>query len=105
MSSGCSKTPQGTAETAGRSEEAPKGSPRSTEVTMKHDKTDVFGIPYEAPERDEAVAQYQRRSMHKLHIAEWHGAEFEQLEGKLTTEDVACCSSRGEGGWTSTRTT
>ena len=74
-------------------------------MTMKDDRTDVFGIPYEAPERDEAVAQYQRRSMHKLHIAEWHGAEFEQLEGKLTTEDVACCPSRGEGGWTSTRTT
>jgi hypothetical protein len=25
--------------------------------------------------------------MHKLHIAEWHGAEFERLEGELTTAD------------------
>lgn len=49
-------------------------------MTTKDDRTNIFGIPYESPERDEAVAQYQRRSMHKLHIAEWHGAEFERLE-------------------------
>jgi hypothetical protein len=38
-------------------------------------------------DRARAVAQYQRRSMHKLHIAEWHRAEFERLEGELTTAD------------------
>jgi hypothetical protein len=56
-------------------------------VNPKDDRTTIFGIPYEPPERDEAVVQYQRRSMHKLHIAEWHGAEFERLEGELTTSD------------------
>lgn len=56
-------------------------------MNTKDDRTDVFGIPYKPPERDEAVAQYQRRSMHKLHIAEWHRAEFERLEGELTTTD------------------
>jgi hypothetical protein len=53
----------------------------------KDDRTDIFGIPYEPPERDEAVAQYQRGSMHKLQIADWHGAEFERLEDELTTAD------------------
>jgi len=56
-------------------------------VTTKDDRTDIFGIPYEPPKREEAVAQYQRRSMHKLHIAEWHGAAFDRLEGELTTAD------------------
>jgi hypothetical protein len=56
-------------------------------VNTKDDRNDVFGIPYKPPERDEAVAQYQRRSMHKLHIADWHKAEFERLEGELTTAD------------------
>jgi hypothetical protein len=56
-------------------------------VTAKDDRTDIFGIPYEPPERDEAVAQYQRGSMHKLQIADWHGAEFERLEDELTTAD------------------
>jgi hypothetical protein len=35
---------------------------RSTDVTAKDDRTEILGIPYEPPERDEAVAQYQRRS-------------------------------------------
>lgn len=56
-------------------------------MTMKDDRTNIFGIPYQSPRRDEAVAQYQRRSMHKLHIAEWHRAEFERLENELTTAD------------------
>lgn len=54
-------------------------------MTTKDDRTNIFGIPYQPPPRDEAVAQYQRRSMHKLHIAEWHRAEFERLEEELTT--------------------
>jgi hypothetical protein len=56
-------------------------------VNTKDDRTDVFGIPYKPLERDEAIAQYQRRSMHKLHVAEWQRAEFERLEGELTTAD------------------
>ena len=62
-------------------------SPRSRDVNTKDDRTDVFGIPYKPPERDDAIAHYQRRSMHKLHVAEWHRAEFERLEGELTTTD------------------
>ncbi len=62
-------------------------SPRSKDVTTKDDRTNIFGIPYQPPGRDEAVAQYQRRSMHKLHIAEWHRAEFERLEDELRTAD------------------
>ena len=49
-------------------------------MTRKDDRTDIFGIPCEPPKREEGVAQYQRRSMRKLHLAEWHGAEFERLE-------------------------
>jgi len=56
-------------------------------VTTKDDRTNIFGIPYQPPGRHEAVAQYQRRSMHKLHIAEWHRAEFERLEDELRTAD------------------
>jgi hypothetical protein len=58
---------------------------RRRRVTTDDDRSDIFGIPYRPPERDEVVAQYQRRSMHKLHIAEWHWEEFERLEGDLTT--------------------
>src|SRR6266545_1115335 len=82
LSSSCSKPPPrgGAIETVRRLVSSPPGnpvSPRRTDVTTKDDRTNIFGIPYEPPERDEAVAQYQRRSIHKLHIAEWHGGEFE----------------------------
>ena len=39
-------------------------------MNTRDDRSDVFGIPYKPPERDEAVAQYQRRSMNDcLHLA------------------------------------
>jgi hypothetical protein len=63
-------------------------------VTTKDDRTDIFGIPYEPPKREEAVAQYQRRSMHKLHFAEWHGAEFERLQGECRPSHL-----RARGAW------
>jgi len=65
-----------------------RGTGESEETPTTNDgRTDFFGIPYQPPDRDEAVAQYQRRSMHKLHIAEWHGEQFKRLEGELTTAD------------------
>lgn len=50
------------------------------------DRLSPFGNP-SRPDRDQTVTQYQNRSMHKLHVAEWHRAEFERLEGELTTLD------------------
>jgi hypothetical protein len=50
-------------------------------------RRDGVGLPYRAPSPEQAAAQYLNRSMHKVHLAEYHLREFERLEDALESTD------------------
>ncbi|MGH9892653.1 MAG: hypothetical protein ACREA0_11820 [bacterium] len=54
---------------------------------MSDERRDGFGLPFDPPDAETAVVQYLNRSMHKLHVSEYHRREFERLEDQRCRSD------------------